>query len=423
MAPEILKLEAYSEKVDVWTIGVLVYELFHNVEPFRGDQPQVILQSILTQPLRFDKRCPTEAKALVKYILNIDKSYRPKVEQILNHPYLKDFDINQPISMPKQPHGGQQLHLHHHGQQGGQPQQVSNTSSGQQGAPTLHLHHGGQSSNQMYHATNFGNSQQNRNGNQGQVSAGLQSNSGSTPKNNAYPTYDLFENSHRQQNQGRPGGQIIQSGAIGSTGLGGNAQRVPSDQFSPPSLRAENYKQPQNYFPLGSRHPNTTTTPQQGSTQKYGTPTNAYSNPSNAMKPTGVDSTGLQSRPQANFTSAATGGGSTNGYGYTNTASEGTQRTGHQLTLHHTGGQPGSMANNALKNMQGYTNSEQRLPSQTSGTAMRGATSGQTGQISFGLGYQSKPQIGSVVGGALLSAANKNTLNQEGSQVKRDHRA
>ena len=39
MAPEILKLEQYDQAVDIWTIGVLLYELWHNLEPFKGDNP------------------------------------------------------------------------------------------------------------------------------------------------------------------------------------------------------------------------------------------------------------------------------------------------------------------------------------------------------------------------------------------------
>lgn len=89
MAPEILKLEQYDQAVDIWTIGVLLYELWHNLEPFKGDNPQMVLNSILTSSLQFDKRCPKEARDLIKYILNIDKNYRPKTPQVLNHPFLK----------------------------------------------------------------------------------------------------------------------------------------------------------------------------------------------------------------------------------------------------------------------------------------------------------------------------------------------
>lgn len=96
MAPEILKLEPYNEKVDIWTVGILLYELFHNIEPFKGETPQDILRAIMTQSLKFDKHCPKEARDLIKYILNIDKNYRPKIAQILNHPY---FKVNEPAPM------------------------------------------------------------------------------------------------------------------------------------------------------------------------------------------------------------------------------------------------------------------------------------------------------------------------------------
>ncbi len=47
MAPEIFENEEYDQKVDIWSLGVLLYEMLHGVSPFKGDVPFKIYRSIL----------------------------------------------------------------------------------------------------------------------------------------------------------------------------------------------------------------------------------------------------------------------------------------------------------------------------------------------------------------------------------------
>jgi len=35
MAPEVVKEEEYSKSIDVWSLGVLLYEILHGYSPFR----------------------------------------------------------------------------------------------------------------------------------------------------------------------------------------------------------------------------------------------------------------------------------------------------------------------------------------------------------------------------------------------------
>lgn len=46
MAPEILEKKQYDEKVDIWSLGILLYELFHNKSPFWASTHEGIYKKI-----------------------------------------------------------------------------------------------------------------------------------------------------------------------------------------------------------------------------------------------------------------------------------------------------------------------------------------------------------------------------------------
>ncbi len=54
-APEILEGTGYREKVDEWAIGVIMYNMLTGYEPFKGETPSEIKDSILFATIKFDK--------------------------------------------------------------------------------------------------------------------------------------------------------------------------------------------------------------------------------------------------------------------------------------------------------------------------------------------------------------------------------
>ena len=44
MAPEIWRGESYSEKVDIWSIGIVMYYLLSGEHPFNGDDETIGLK-------------------------------------------------------------------------------------------------------------------------------------------------------------------------------------------------------------------------------------------------------------------------------------------------------------------------------------------------------------------------------------------
>lgn len=47
MAPELVRSEPYSKKIDVWALGCCLYNFSQLSHPFKGDNQQTLYQNIL----------------------------------------------------------------------------------------------------------------------------------------------------------------------------------------------------------------------------------------------------------------------------------------------------------------------------------------------------------------------------------------
>ena len=69
-APEILEEAGYREKVDEWAIGVIMYNMLTGYEPFKGDTPSQIKDSVLFATIKFDKIEDNDLRELDEKLLN-----------------------------------------------------------------------------------------------------------------------------------------------------------------------------------------------------------------------------------------------------------------------------------------------------------------------------------------------------------------
>ena len=90
-APEMLKGEKYAgEKVDVWSLGIILYALLAGELPYDDDDDQVTKKRILSEEPIYNDKFTDEAKALINLLLSKRPLIRPSLEEILAHPFLSE---------------------------------------------------------------------------------------------------------------------------------------------------------------------------------------------------------------------------------------------------------------------------------------------------------------------------------------------
>ena len=92
MAPEIVGSENYDYSVDIWSLGILLYELLFGHSPFRANNTNNIIQNIKSHELNYDdknKKISNSCKDLIQKLLNVNPQKRLKIKDILEHRFIK----------------------------------------------------------------------------------------------------------------------------------------------------------------------------------------------------------------------------------------------------------------------------------------------------------------------------------------------
>ncbi|GMH44099.1 hypothetical protein BSKO_12033 [Bryopsis sp. KO-2023] len=89
IAPELVNSDLYLESVDIWSIGVLTYELVFGNPPFAADDSESTKKRIASIDLKFPShpKISYEGFDLISKILRRDPANRLTLQQIKNHPW------------------------------------------------------------------------------------------------------------------------------------------------------------------------------------------------------------------------------------------------------------------------------------------------------------------------------------------------
>ena len=94
LAPEIIKEKGHDEKVDIWCIGVLLFELATGTVPFPGNDIETLESNILKLKIQWPKDINIDAKNLISKILKLDPNARISLPEMLNHHFITKYFPN-----------------------------------------------------------------------------------------------------------------------------------------------------------------------------------------------------------------------------------------------------------------------------------------------------------------------------------------
>jgi len=99
MSPEMINGESYNKSIDIWSLGILLYEMYFGFPPFRAnpqsnDKTNEIFNNILNKKISFDcgKKIDKNMKNLILKMLEKNSKKRFCIKDILMHNWVKKFE-------------------------------------------------------------------------------------------------------------------------------------------------------------------------------------------------------------------------------------------------------------------------------------------------------------------------------------------
>jgi len=94
MAPEILQNQEYDYRIDIWSLGILLYELMHGFTPFKNQNERETSLNVMknSSEIQLDKSLSPEVCDLIQSLLKPDPNERISMEDVFRHPWLKKYE-------------------------------------------------------------------------------------------------------------------------------------------------------------------------------------------------------------------------------------------------------------------------------------------------------------------------------------------
>ena len=89
LAPEMITQSGHTTSLDLWNLGVLLFEFLTGTAPFQANTQTAVFEKILKVKIAFPKNFPPLAKDLIYKLLKVNPEERLSLEEIVDHPWLQ----------------------------------------------------------------------------------------------------------------------------------------------------------------------------------------------------------------------------------------------------------------------------------------------------------------------------------------------
>lgn len=93
MAPELVQEQPYNHSVDLWSFGIILYELFAGQPPFFTNQLAALVKLIVKKQVKYPDNMSEEFKSFLSGLLIKEPEKRMKWTDILEHPFLQKSNL------------------------------------------------------------------------------------------------------------------------------------------------------------------------------------------------------------------------------------------------------------------------------------------------------------------------------------------
>ena len=90
MAPELVQERPYDHTADLWSLGVILYELYVGQPPFYTASIYALVHHIVKDPVRFPSGTSPEFRSFLKGLLQKEPAARLTWPALLDHPFVRE---------------------------------------------------------------------------------------------------------------------------------------------------------------------------------------------------------------------------------------------------------------------------------------------------------------------------------------------